>query len=52
MPIFEFICPECNEYLEALCFPGEKIGNCPYCQEEGKEVELERIPSAPTFKIN
>ena len=45
MPLFEYICPDCQHTFEELVF-GEEVVECPEC--EGKRVErLLSVPARP-----
>jgi len=39
MPIFEYICKECENHFEALVFGSEKA-SCPKCQSKRLEPQL------------
>ena len=48
MPIYEFICGECNERFEELVRPGTESIPCPSC---GKRDHVKRILSVCGFTV-
>ncbi|NQU12890.1 MAG: zinc ribbon domain-containing protein [Desulfobacteraceae bacterium] len=46
MPIYEYICSQCDEEFETLVFGGDDKVACPHCDQD----DVRRLMSACSFK--
>lgn len=51
MPLFDFRCPECGSVREVILIKHDVPVTC-HMHGEGRLVTMERLPSAPAFKVN
>ena len=46
MPLYEYVCRECDHPFEALVFGGDDETNCPKCESRKVERQLS-VPARP-----